>query len=316
MKNNTITSTQFYFSVFLSTLVSLLLVDVSSSYQQIIYTSVAVLVSFLVCFFYKGANSKLLRFILSVYFFLTSVLVMNKFITFMSLGVNSGPFWILVIIVSITIFFCNRKGFEALTRAGVIISFFVVFSLIYVISSTVTKIELQKFTINTSTSILPALILLFPSVTYASLGHTIKDVKKYPLVIYSVASALIVGYFIFIASPIKKKFPLLYIAKSAHIGIFKGSDFLILAIITVAVLFFICFSTQCVFQGKTEIKYNILFTTLIATVSLICLYINSVGEFFNLQILHIIVSVGMLLAVIINGVVTKGSLENKICDKS
>lgn len=316
MKNNLITSSQFYFSAFLSTLTSLLFIDVSSSYQQIIYIAIASIINLIVILFYKGKYNQFLHIILSIYFFLISLIVTNKLIVFMHSAINSGPYWILILIVITVCFFCSTKGFEALTRSAVIISFFVTIFLLYIFASSVSKIELQPLQFNTTTSLQAALILLFPTAVYVSLNNTIKDNKKHPLFLYTIGTILSVGYLILIASPINEIFPLNFLAKKLHLGIFKGCDFLLLAIFTIAIIFLVCTSIQCVVKNSLNKLYHGAFLLFLAICSLISLYVKELkGIVFSVQ-LQIGLTIFMLVVVIVNSLFNRRKIPRKICNKS
>lgn len=316
MKNNIITSSQFYFSAFLSTLASLLFIDVSSSYQQIIYIALAVIINMAVILFYKGNKNLFVDFILSIYYFIISLIVLNRMVVFMSSAIKSGPYWVLVLIICTVIFFCSTKGFEALTRSAVIITFFVAIFLLYILASSVSGLEIQPLNFNATTSIEPALILLFPTAVYTSLNQTIKDSKKYPLFIYTAGTVLSIGYLVFIASPINNVFPLNYLAKKLHIGIFKGCDFLLLSIFTISIIFFISTSIQCVVKNSFNKLYHGGFLLFLSLCSLVSLYIEEIkGIVFSTQ-LQTVLTICMLTAVIINSLFNRRKIPYKICNKS
>lgn len=316
MKNNIVTTSQFCFLSFLSSLSALLFIDVSSSYQQIIYIGIATVINILVVLFYKGKNNSFIKTALFFYYIIVSVLVINKFVVFMNSAVKSGPYWILLIIITITIFFCSVKGFEALSRAAVIISFFVALFLLYIVMSTVKSLSVYEFTINSTTGILLALVLLFPSATYVSLGHKVAEHQKYPFFINFAFIFAILGYFIFISSPVSNVYPLYYIAKNSHLGIFKGAEFLLVTIVTIGVIFLVCNSICSIVESNSSKLYNGAVLLLIFLLSLFSLYFNSLKELLFSEKFQIIVALIMLIGVIFNSLYFSLGKNHKNCNKS
>lgn len=316
MKNNIVTQSQFYFSAFLSTFVALLFIDVRTSYQQIICLAVAFLLNLFVIVCYKGKSNIFIKTILFIYYIMFSIAVMIELVIFMNSAIKSGSYWVLVLIITATVLFTCTKGFEALSRGAVIITFFSVLFILYIFASTVSDIQLYEFSFNNSAGILPALILLFPSALYASLGNNLKNGKKYPLIIQSFSSFFVTGYMILLASPENSPFPLHQIMKNSTLGIFKGSDFLLLSLITIGTIYFVSLSIcGVVSDAKSKAPY-VITLLVISSLSMLCLYIRNLRSFFISEKVLFSVSLLMILALIVNSMYESIVSQHKICNKS
>ncbi|MCR5652346.1 MAG: WSC domain-containing protein [Ruminococcus sp.] len=262
MKNNKITFSQFVFSCFLATLSVLLFIDYNPSLLFFGLIVLALLIDTAVVFFYNG-NSVILKTASFLFLSFMSVIICIEFCRYMYYDLGYGPFWVLVIIVFGFTFFSTVKGLEALSRASVIITFFIVFSLIFISVSSFGNI---KFTIklNEIKSIIVPLILLFPSAIYILNNDNIIKEKKFSFNVYTLSLFAILIYYHMLPKD------------RISVGIFKGADGLLLAVLTVSVIYFISSSAVACFKhfGHRYIS-NALYLSAIAVVSISSFYLFS-----------------------------------------
>lgn len=311
MKNNIISSSQFCFSVFLSSLVTLLFIDKRTTYVQIFYTVIALAVNFLVIKFVDVKLNRILEFIYAVYFILISILVLSEFTVYMHSAIKSGPFWSILAIMGITIFFCSRKGFEAFARASVIIGFFVVMFCIYIVTATVKEMKFPVINSVALGNMLQPFVLLLPSAIYIRNKEYIQKIKSAHLVVSFVFTALFTSFCIFIASPVDKKFPLHYIGKISRIGVFRGGEFLFLVLITIGVIYFMLLSLQSLSGGCNNLS-GTAYWIIILIFSLISLYSETVNNIFTSELPQTFVFIIMIVATLIYSVVSNYTHNKKI----
>ena len=260
MKNNKILFTQFCFSSFLSSLTALLFIDYNPSVLFFVIIAGVLFIDTLVIFLYKG-NSSILKAVSAIYCSAFCVIICGEFCKYMYYDLGYGPFWILVILILGFIFFCTVKGFEALSRASVIIIVFIVFSLIFIAVSSFNNMDCKIYLFRIKSPVIP-LLLLFPSAMYILNNENIIKDKKYSFNIYTASIFAILIYFHLLPK------------NKVALGIFKGADGLLLAVLTVAVIYFTANTTLAVFKN-TKHKYltNSLFVCALGLITVSMLYL-------------------------------------------
>ena len=261
MKNNKILFSQFCFSSFLSTLTALLFIDYNPSVMFFIILAGVLLIDTLVIFLYKGKNF-ILKAISAIYCSVFCVVICDEFCKYMFYDLGYGPFWILVLLILGFTFFCTAKGVEALSRASVIIFVFIVFSLVFIAVSSFNNINCEIYLFRIKSPLIP-LLLLFPSAMYIMNNDNIIKDKKYIFNFYSASVFVILLYFHLLPK------------NKVGLGIFKGADGLLLAILTVAVIYFIANTTLAVFKNvKHKYLINSLYIFVLGLISVFLLYLN------------------------------------------
>lgn len=274
MKNNSITLSQFFSAMFLSTLIYMLFIDNTASVFQLLYIFLAFAINILFISLYSGKRNIVTNIIICVYFALVSVMSVTKLSQYMHIVLKSGPYWALLLFILVTAYFCSCKGLEPLVRASQIITFFVIIFLIYIFISPFFTMDFNMAKINSviHTNILPLLILLLPSFSYVALYENIIDCKKYPLYIYSAVEFVVLGLSVFFSSFLNAYYPMDIITKNVKYGIFKGGDCLYLTIITISVLFIVAIGCQTVTVKDRKIKWqNIVFIGITGAISALVL---------------------------------------------
>ena len=246
MKNNSITSYQFFSTMFLSTLAYMLFFDNTATVFQLLYILLALGINILFISFYRGKRNIISNIIIYLYFTVISALSVAKLSQYMHVVLKSGPYWAIILLILISAYFCSYKGLEPLARASQIILFFVFIFLLYIFISPFSTVKMDFSRINTHlyTNFLPILILLLPSFSYVALNDNITDCKKSPLFIYSVIEFAVLGLSVFFSSFLNAYYPMDVITKNVKYGIFKGGDCLYLTIITISVLYIISIGCQ------------------------------------------------------------------------
>lgn len=256
MRNNSITSYQFFSLMFLSTLIYMLFIDNTATAFQLLYILLALAVNILFISLYHGKRNLITNIIIYLYFIGVSALSVAKLSQYMHVVLKSGPYWALVLLILISAYFCSYKGLEPLARASQIILFFLFIFLLYIFISPFFTIKMDWSKINSSlyTNFLPLLILLLPSFSYVALYENIIDCKKSPLFIYSLIEFAVLGLSVFFSSFLNAYYPMDIITKNVKYGIFKGGDCLYLTIITVSVLYIISTGCQSAAVKDSKIK--------------------------------------------------------------
>ena len=260
MKNNQITFPQFCFSAFLSSLVTLLFIDLNPSIVFFAAIALALVIDTLIVYLYKKSNL-FLKAVSAVYLTLFCVIVCIEFCKYIYYDLGYGPLWCIAVLILGFSFFCTVKELEPLFRAAVIISVFILVSIIYVAVSSFNNI---KFTFNISgiKNIIIPIILMFPSAIYILNFDNIIKEKKY---IFNIYTGLIFAVLVYFHLLPKDKVAL---------GIFKGADGLLLATLTVAVIYFVSNTTVALFKNKKH-RYisNTLYLSVIAALSITAVYL-------------------------------------------
>lgn len=256
MKNNSITSYQFFSTMFLSTLAYMIFIDNTATVFQLLYIILALGINILFISFYRGKTNIISNIIIHLYFIVISALSVAKLSQYMHVVLKSGPYWAIILLILISAYFCSYKGLEPLARASQIILFFLFIFLLYIFISPFFTIKMDWSKINSSlyTNFLPLLILLLPSFSYVALYENIIDCKKSPLFIYSLIEFAVLGLSVFFSSFLNAYYPMDIITKNVKYGIFKGGDCLYLTIITVSVLYIISTGCQSAAVKDSKIK--------------------------------------------------------------
>ncbi len=302
MKNNTITSSQFYIATFISILSSLLFIDNTTSNFQIFLLLLSILLCMIFTLFYNGKFNKFTEIITHIYFILMPAIVLAYFVNFMNSAVDSGPYWAILLLIAITIYFCSIKGIESLCRGGTILLFFIVLSLLFIFVGSFSNISVKELKNNGFLKLTPALIMFYPLATYISNKSLIKDSSKYPLVVYSLGALLVVGYLIFYSNSTQDRFPLFILCSKLQISVFKGGDCLLMSIITIAVIYFVSFalnSISTIHNKKTISKTSFV---LIIFITAVLLYSGLIKSVIFSQTTMIILTVLIVLSAIFNNI--------------
>ncbi len=272
MKNNKISYYQFLSSVFLSSLSFPLFVGSNPSVYLLVAAAGALLVNILVFSLYKGQCLKLVKSVVAVFLSIYCVVIISKFVDYMYNALSYGPLWLMLIILLAFSFFCTVKGVEALTRASIIISFFVVAGLVYMFVCTFSNINFN-FTLEIPSNYLSVIILLIPSALYVLCFENIIPRKKYNALLYSVILFLTYVFFTLISSGIISPYPIQKLPTISEIGVFKGADCILLSILTISSLYSIAISTIGLFKSfKHRYITNAIYIGIIFILSLITVY--------------------------------------------
>ena len=261
MKNNRITFPQFSFVCFLASLTVLLFIDYnpSAAFFSLIFFTLVFDTVFI--FVYRG-NLKILKASAFVYLSVLSVIICTEFCKYMCCDLGYSIFWILALLILGFSFFSTVKGLEALSRASVIITFFIVFSVVYIAVSSFGNIKFDIKLFELKSLIVP-LILLFPSAIYILNNNNIIKEKKYSFIFYAFSIMALLVYFHLLPKD------------KVVIGIFKGSDGLLLAVLTVSVIYFISNTAVAAFKNyKHRYLTNILYLSCIALASILTGYLT------------------------------------------
>ena len=260
MKNNQVTFPQFCFLSFISSLVSLLFIDFNPSLLFFALIALSLLINNATVYLYKG-NNYFLKILSGVYLTIFSVITCAEFCRYMYYDLSYGPMWAIAVIILAFSFFCTVKGLEPLYRASVIISAFIIASLIYVAASSFGNIKFS-FNLFEIKSIMIPLILLFPSAIYILNFDNIIKEKRYTFNVYSVLIFITLIYFHLLPK------------NKVALGIFKGADGLMLAILTVAVIMFISGTAVALFKSyKHKYLSNSAYLSAIAVLTILTLYL-------------------------------------------
>lgn len=272
MKNEKITFSQFLAVCFLSSLSLIMFVKQTPSVFILILSALALAANYLVFFLYRGQLKKYIFPICFIYlsFFLIHIVV--KFADYMNTALSYGPACLIIIVLLFFTFFCTVKGSEAVARASTVISVFVTAGIIYMLVCTFTNIDFKiVFEIPEDYNV-PA-VLLLPSVMYLLFYDNIKNIKAGFYIGYSSLILGIIFYFLLIASDVKSVYPIQYLPAVSKIGVFKGSDCILLSFLTISCVFSVSFSTVGLFKSCRH-KYitNAVYIIFIMIISIIIHY--------------------------------------------
>ncbi len=272
MSNNKITFPQFLTISFLSSLSFLLFIKNIPSIYLIICALSALTVNFFVIILYRGQAKAFLLPFCGVYLALYCTVVISKFADYMYRALSYDPMWLIIIIFSVFAFFCTVKGIEAVSRASAIISVFVLAGIIYMLVCGFSKLRLEV-TADLPSEVVSSIILLLPSVIYVINYESIISVKKR---YYFIASALMLAvyfYFILTAVRVNSSYPIQFIPENSKIGVFKGADCILLAILTISGIYSVAVSATGLFKYfKHRYLTNSLFTAIVAVLSVVAIY--------------------------------------------
>lgn len=235
MKNNRILFSQFCFSVFLSTLTALLFIDYNPSVLFFVVLANVLLIDTLIIFLYRG-NNTILKYISAVYCSVLSVIICEEFCKYMYYDLGYGSFWVLAVLIFGFTFFCTVKGYEPLSRASVIITVFIAFSVIFIALSSFNNLDIKINIFRIKSYMIP-ILLLFPSAMYILNKENIIKEKKYYFNIYTFSTFAVLLFFHLLPK------------NKVALGIFKGADGLLLAVLTVAVIYFISNTVLALFKS-------------------------------------------------------------------
>ena len=277
MKNDKINFSQFLAVCFLSSLSSIMFVKSTPSVFVIILSAVSLAVNFLIFSLYKGQIKKILIPISFIYlsFFLVHIVV--KFSDYMNTALSYGPACLMIIVLLFFTFFCTVKGSEAVARASAVIAVFVTAGIIYMLVCTFTNISFNiTFEIPEDYNV-PA-VLLLPSVMFILYYDNIKKIKYGYYIGYSIFILAILFYFILIAHDVKSVYPIQYLPAVSKIGVFKGSDCILLSFLTISCVFSVSFTTVGLFKSFRH-KYitNAIYLVFIMIISIIIHYFRLVS---------------------------------------
>ena len=238
MKNDRITLSQFSFSMFLSLLSALMFIKGKPSVLNLIAAVAPPAIDLLIAAFYKGGAPIAVKAALAAYMFAYCVLVAVSFCRFLYKDLGYGPYWGLALVSVGFAYFCSVKGIEPLARASVIISVFVFAALIYVTALSLFKVE-PEFEFEGFSGFALPFSLLLPAAAHVLLYDNIILEKKYtPYIIFGLLLVVIVFYYLL---PDDK----------AAVGIFKGADGLLSAVLSVASAYSLSTCAQAV-VGNTK----------------------------------------------------------------
>ena len=277
MKNDKINFSQFLAVCFLSSLSSIMFVKSTPSILVIILSAAFLAVNFLVFCLYKGQFKKLLFPICFIYisFFLVHVVV--KFSDYMNTALSYGPACLMIIVLLFFTFFCTVKGSEAVARASAVFAVFVTAGIVYMLICTFTNISFSiVFEIPEDYNV-PA-VLLLPSVMFVLFYDNIKNIKYGYYIGYSLLISGILFYFILIADGVESVYPIQYLPAVSKIGVFKGSDCVLLSFLTISCVFSVSFTTVGLFKSfKHKYITNALYLVFIMILSIIIHYFRLFG---------------------------------------
>lgn len=274
MKNNVISSVQFYFSMFVTSIISLLLFDNTASFFNIFFIFLANVINILIISLYKREPGAFLKVILYLYFAIISISVTVKISHYMHNVLDSGPYWSLVVIIAVAVYFCTINGIEPLFRSSLIMGFFAVVFIIYIMFGFFDYINLNAIDKSLTFRFMPYLILLFPSASFAVFNKNIKDEKPWHLYVFSILSFVFLTYFNYMIACINKRYPIHHLTKAVKYGVFKGGDCLLLILITLSVIYILSISSLAISKNFIRKKTSIvLFLILISAGAILYLYL-------------------------------------------
>ncbi len=249
MKNSRITFTQFCFLSTISVFASLLFIDSSASLFQPLLCGAALGINGLFIAFYRGRAGAALKLAASAYAGASAVASSIVFVSYICGALGYGPCWLITVILFGFSFFCAVKGIEAAARASLIVGAVVLISIIYITVSTAPMVD-YRFSFMPVFSPVVALILLFPSASYILLYENIIPGKKYNFFYFAAFTVVSVAFFTLVSSGVTEAFPVRVLPSKAQIDIFKGSDGLLLTVLTLATVYINTISTLSVIGSR------------------------------------------------------------------
>lgn len=241
MKNNHITFAQFCFSMFLSSLCVLLFIDHEPSVLQTAVFILAFIIDTLIIFFYNGGFGFIIKSFTGLFLIVLCGIISVEFVKYMQKDLGYSSYILLIPLILGFSVLASLKGLEPLCRASVIITPFVAFSLLFIVLSSLFKIDFS-FSIFEFKSYIVPLLLLYPSAIYVlNYNNIIKEKRLYYIIFSAIVFTII---FIFNLLPKDK----------VSVSIFKGTDGLMLAVLTVSVIYFISGSITVLFKKNEIIK--------------------------------------------------------------
>ena len=275
MKNNRITFVQFCFLSAVSVIIAILFIDSSASLFQPLLCAAALGVDALFICLYKGSDSKLLRLSACVYAGLAALASSYFFIRYICDALGYGPCALIAVILFGFSFFCTVKGIEAAARASLIVGAVVLVSMVYITLSVAPMLDL-RFTLQPVFSPAASLILLFPSAAYILLYDNIIPKKKYNFAFFAVCIVAVVVLFTLAASGRAEIFPVRVLPSIARIDIFRGSDGLLLTVLTLSVVYINTVSTLSTLKNRRH-NYlaNSVYLTILTAAAILSLAVSA-----------------------------------------
>ena len=272
MKNNKITFPQFITISFLSSLSLLLFIKNIPSLYLILCAVLSLAVNIAVFTLYRGQAEKFLIPLCGLFSAVYCTLVIVKFADYMYRALSYGPMWLIMLVLLAFTFFCTVKGVEAVARASAVISVFVLAGIIYMFICIFSKMKLI-FSPELPVEAVSAVILLLPSVLYVLFFDNIIKVKKSAYIIGSGIMVLVYMFFILIASGIISPYPIQHLPEISKIGVFKGADCILLAALTIAVIYSVTVFTTGLFRiFRHKYLTNSVYIALLYIFSLFVIY--------------------------------------------
>ena len=305
MKNNRITMAQFWYAMMLSGLIAILFVDNKNSIFFIIECAAALTVDILIITFYKGKSDVVTKVITGIYFTLFAIITGIEFLEYMSSTLDYNPPWLIAMIMMGFAYFCTIKGIEAISRAAAVIGVFTFFALVYILICCFDDIKLG-ITLEPDSNILPALTLLFPSAAYVALGDCVTKQKARLSVIFSGVILMFMLCFSFLSFEQKGSFPVHIIPAKAHLGVFRGADFMLLSFLSVSSLYIISLGSVSMFSSVKHIYItNAVYIFVVFGLTVAALYAEPVRNFLISQEIVMIFSVSSIGTMLFYSIIKK-----------
>lgn len=253
MKNEKITSSQFWFASLLISLSAVMTLNNNPNVLNIALCAAALVVDIVFVRFYKGGGGKSVKIVAGVYLAALSSLSLSRFCGYMSRELGYGHFVLIIVVFCGFIFFCTVKGLEPIARAGTITGVLVICAVVYMFASSYGHIRWAAAA-DVEMNYFAPLIFLAPMFSYVLLYDNVLPEKKKAELICPAISLVLFAYFLFSASGAPGEFPVHYVTIHAKLGVFKGADCLLLAILTLSALYTTAISTAAV-VGKRKHNY-------------------------------------------------------------
>ncbi len=235
MKNNHITFAQFCFSMFLSSLCVMLFIDHEPSILQTAIVVLALIINLIIVYLYKGGFGYIVKSFAGLFLILLCGIISVEFVKYMNKDLGYSSYILLILLILGFSVLASLKGLEPLCRASVIITPFVAFSLLFIIISSLFKINFSFSVFELKNYIIP-LLLLYPSAIFILEYDNIIIEKRFYFIIYSVLIFAVIMYFNLLPKD------------KVALNIFKGADGLMLAVFSVSVIYYISGSFTAVFH--------------------------------------------------------------------
>lgn len=301
MKNNITSFSQFLSLCLTASLSSLMFISAAPSVFNILCSALALSVNFIVFIIYKGQLKGILTLLAFLYLTFYCILITVKFSDYMKTALSYGPACLILTVLLCFTFFCTAKGLEAVYRAASIIVVFLLAGIVYMFVCTFTDLKIN-LSFELPAELVSSVILLLPSFLYIVYYDNIKDYKGSYYLVYSVTAVLITVYFLLTASGINSVYPIQYLPAKAKIGVFKGSDCILLSILTLSCMFSLT-STSVGILKSYKHKYIknalYLFFVLIISVFLsVFKLLNVIENYVFIPVTIVLLMVIILLSVI------------------